>query len=116
MVGFQAPGASAKYRLGNEADTYGEITFGNNFYGEYRSAFKVEDATGEITAAGGPDRPVSDHSCDPHPDPATLISSGSANVSFAEIWGLGGQCCFIAAVAEVLGRQPVLPAARHPSQ
>ena len=34
MVGFQAPGASAKYRLGNEADSYGEITFGKNFYGE----------------------------------------------------------------------------------
>jgi len=52
MVNFQAPGASAKYRLGNEADTYAEITFGKNFYRE--GAFKVGDAEGEITAADGP--------------------------------------------------------------
>lgn len=32
MVGFQAPGAASKYRLGNEAETYGELIFGKNFY------------------------------------------------------------------------------------
>lgn len=32
MVGFQAPGAVSKYRLGNEAETYGELIFGKNFY------------------------------------------------------------------------------------
>jgi len=32
QVAFQAPGASAKYRLGNEAENYGELTFGKNFY------------------------------------------------------------------------------------
>jgi maltoporin len=31
MVAFQAPGAGAKYRLGNEADTYGEMIFVNNW-------------------------------------------------------------------------------------
>jgi maltoporin len=31
MVAFQAPGAGAKYRLGNEADTYGELIFVNNW-------------------------------------------------------------------------------------
>jgi maltoporin len=31
MVTFQAPGAGAKYRLGNEADTYGEWIFVNNW-------------------------------------------------------------------------------------
>jgi maltoporin len=31
MVAFQAPGAPAKYRLGNEADTYGELIFVNNW-------------------------------------------------------------------------------------
>ena len=87
MVGFQAPGASAKYRLGNEPDTYGEITFGKNFYGE--NAFKVDDAAGEITAGSGPIgrfqttlatyTPIQD-----------AISSGSANFSFAEIWGSVG--------------------------
>ena len=29
---FQAPGAFSKYRLGNEAENYGELTFGKNFY------------------------------------------------------------------------------------
>ena len=32
MVAFQAPGAVSKYRLGNEAETYGELIFGKNFY------------------------------------------------------------------------------------
>jgi maltoporin len=32
QVGFQAPGAFAKYRLGNEAENYGELTLGKNFY------------------------------------------------------------------------------------
>jgi maltoporin len=32
QVGFQAPGALSKYRLGNEAENYGEIMFGKNFY------------------------------------------------------------------------------------
>jgi len=31
MVAFQAPGAPAKYRLGNEPDTYGELIFVNNW-------------------------------------------------------------------------------------
>lgn len=30
-MAFQAPGAGAKYRLGNEAETYGELTFINNW-------------------------------------------------------------------------------------
>lgn len=87
MVNFQAPGASAKYRLGNEADTYGEITFGKNFYRE--GAFKVGDAGGEAVAADGPIgrfqttlaayTPIQD-----------AISAGSANFSFAEIWGSVG--------------------------
>ncbi len=29
---FQAPGAFAKYRLGNEAETYGELIFGKDWY------------------------------------------------------------------------------------
>lgn len=32
QVAFQAPGALAKYRLGNEAEIYGELTLGKNFY------------------------------------------------------------------------------------
>ena len=32
QVGFQAPGALAKGRLGNEAENYGELTISKNFY------------------------------------------------------------------------------------
>jgi len=31
QVAFQAPGTDAKYRLGNEAETYGELIFVNNW-------------------------------------------------------------------------------------
>src|SRR6516164_3411548 len=41
MVAFQAPGAGAKYRLGNEADTYGELTFVNNWINAKRETDKV---------------------------------------------------------------------------
>src|SRR5215470_5098774 len=41
MVAFQAPGAGAKYRLGNEADTYGELTFVNNWINAKREADKA---------------------------------------------------------------------------
>ncbi|HET7811561.1 MAG TPA: carbohydrate porin, partial [Steroidobacteraceae bacterium] len=95
MVGFQAPGASAKYRLGNEPDTYGEITFGKNFYGE--GAFALNDA-GELEAGDGPIgrfqttlaayTPIQD-----------AISSGSAQFTFAEIWG---------SVGNVIASQPTL--------
>ena len=32
QTAFQAPGALAKYRLGNEAENYGELAFGKNWY------------------------------------------------------------------------------------
>jgi len=41
MVAFQAPGADAKYRLGNEADTYGELTFVNNWVNAKRDTDKA---------------------------------------------------------------------------
>jgi maltoporin len=40
QVAFQAPGALSKYRLGNEAENYGEIMFGKNFY--VPDLFKLE--------------------------------------------------------------------------
>ena len=38
QVAFQAPGAGAKYRLGNEAETYGELIFVNNWVNAEQSA------------------------------------------------------------------------------
>ena len=41
MVAFQAPGAPAKYRLGNEAETYGEMIFVNNWINPSRDPDKA---------------------------------------------------------------------------
>jgi maltoporin len=41
QVAFQAPGAGAKYRLGNEAETYSEFIFVNNCLNPNRSADKA---------------------------------------------------------------------------
>ena len=41
QVGFQAPGADAKYRLGNEAETYGELIFVNNWLNPERQPGKA---------------------------------------------------------------------------
>jgi maltoporin len=38
QVAFQAPGADAKYRLGNEAETYGEFIFVNNWLNPDRNS------------------------------------------------------------------------------
>jgi maltoporin len=49
MAAFQAPGAFTKYRLGNEAETYGELILGKNFY--LAGAFGLDTAEGEHTRA-----------------------------------------------------------------
>jgi maltoporin len=41
QVAFQAPGADAKYRLGNEAETYAELIFVNNWLNPEHSADKA---------------------------------------------------------------------------
>lgn len=41
QVAFAAPGAGAKYRLGNEAETYGELIFVNNWLNPEQSSNKA---------------------------------------------------------------------------
>ena len=41
QVAFEAPGAGAKYRLGNEAETYGELIFVNNWLNPERASDKA---------------------------------------------------------------------------
>jgi maltoporin len=41
QVAFQAPGAGAKYRLGNEAETYAELIFVNNWVNPEHNSDKV---------------------------------------------------------------------------
>lgn len=96
MVGFQAPGALSKYRLGNEADTYGEITFGKHFYGA--DAFALDKPGSAASASAGPIgrfqttiaayTPIQD-----------AVNSGTASFSFAEIWG---------SIGNVVSSQPSL--------
>jgi len=52
MVAFQAPGAVSKYRLGNEAETYGEIILGKNFY--LPGVFDLDGAPPTAGALKGP--------------------------------------------------------------
>jgi maltoporin len=51
QVAFQAPGAGAKYRLGNEAETYGEMIFVNNWLNPDRSSDKAWLATEVLVEA-----------------------------------------------------------------
>ena len=52
MVAFQAPGAATKYRLGNEAETYGELIIGKNFY--LPGMFNLDGSTSDTTTLKGP--------------------------------------------------------------
>jgi maltoporin len=54
QTAFQAPGAGAKYRLGNEAENYGELVFGRNWYTPGR--FAVDPA--QRPGADAPTGPV----------------------------------------------------------
>jgi maltoporin len=52
MVAFQAPGAASKYRLGNEAETYGELILGKNFY--LAGMFDLDEGERTATELKGP--------------------------------------------------------------
>src|SRR5215475_13568120 len=54
QVAFQAPGADAKYRLGNEAETYGELIFVNNWLNPEHSADKAWLKTEVMVEANTP--------------------------------------------------------------
>jgi maltoporin len=52
MAAFQAPGAATKYRLGNEAENYGELIIGKNFY--LPGVFSAEGNRSTESALKGP--------------------------------------------------------------
>ena len=94
QVGFQAPGALAKYRLGNEAENYGELSFGKNFY--VPNLFKLDR---EPRAEGAPTGPIARVQAtmsiyNPYED---LLSSGSTDFGLPEAW---------AAIGNVIDAQP----------
>jgi maltoporin len=63
QIAFQAPGAQAKYRLGNETETYSELIFVNNWVNPdrsedkawFRSEFLVEANTSDSDNFASPD-------------------------------------------------------------
>lgn len=84
QVAFQAPGSMAKYRLGNEAENYGELTFGKNFY--VPDLFKLDPAP---RPDGTPTGPIARFQTtmsiyNPYED---LLSSGSTDFGLPEVWG-----------------------------
>ena len=82
QVGFQAPGAFAKYRLGNEAENYGELTFGKNFYVPGR--FKLDEPPTEDAPLGPVARVQARMSIyNPYQD---LLSSSSTDFGLPEVW------------------------------
>jgi|GEM_PF-2078579 len=94
QVAFQAPGSFSKYRLGNEAETYGELTFGKNFY--VPGLFKVD---AEQRPDGTPTGPIGHVQTtisvyNPYQD---LLSSGDTTFGLPEAW---------AAIGNVLPAQP----------
>jgi maltoporin len=96
QVAFQAPGAPAKYRLGNEAENYGEIIFAKNFYAP--GLFAVDP---KERPDGTPDGPVSRVQVrmsiyNPYTD---YGSSSSTQFGLPEAWG---------AIGNVLQGQPGL--------
>lgn len=52
LTGFKAPGAMAKYRLGNEAENFGELIFGKTFF--LPDAFQLTDALHPASQDSGP--------------------------------------------------------------
>ena len=103
QVAFQAPGADAKYRLGNEAETYGEFIFVNNWlnpeHGSDKAWMKTEvmieaNTSNAASYANFPEyweRPV---------PPAGSVCAGRQH------FGFPAQC-------EVLGRRAILPPPAH---
>lgn len=84
QAGFQAPGAFSKYRLGNEAENYGELTFGKNFY--VPNLFKLDP---QERPNGTPTGPIARFQTtlsiyNPYQE---LLSSANTDFGLPEAWG-----------------------------
>jgi maltoporin len=94
QVGFQAPGALSKYRLGNEAENYGEIMFGKNFY--VPNLFSLDP---QVRPDGTPTGPIARVETmisfyNPYQD---LLSSGGTSFAVPEVF---------ASIGNVVAGQP----------
>jgi len=84
QVGFQAPGSQAKYRLGNEAETYSEITIAKDFYPG--NAFKV-GAVNEGQAGPVAHVQATISMFNPYQE---ALSSSATDFGLPELWGSVG--------------------------
>jgi len=93
QAGFGAPGAMAKYRLGNEAETYGELTIGKNFY---PAGFFKLDAANPGAAPSGPVAHVQTTISvfNPYQD---ALNSAATDFGLPEVW---------ASIGNVIASQP----------
>ncbi len=83
QVGFIAPGAMAKYRLGNEAENFGEIIFGKNFF--MPGSFGVDDSLKPKGSGSGPVAHVQ-FRLDFFNDYSDFSSSSNTSVGLPEAW------------------------------
>lgn len=86
QVGFQAPGALAKGRLGNEPENYGELTISKNFY--LPGAFSLS----RNSAGGAPSGPIGRFQVrmsmyNPYQN---YLDSSATQFGLAEAWGAIG--------------------------
>jgi maltoporin len=96
QTGFQAPGAFAKYRLGNEAENYGELVFGKNWY--VPELFSLDS---QVRPDGTPSGPIARTQIrlafyEPYSD---YTSASAMQVTLPEAW---------AEVGNVVAAQPSL--------
>src|SRR5688572_8903746 len=84
QVGFQAPGSQAKYRLGNEAETYAEITIAKDFYPA--DSFKV-GAVGEKSTGPVAHVQATISMFNPYQE---ALSSSATDFGLPELWGSVG--------------------------
>jgi len=96
QTAFQAPGAFSKYRLGNEAENYGEITLAKNFY--VPGQFKLGAAPLDNGAPPGPVARVQTTIgiYNPYQD---LLSASGTDFSLPEAF---------ASIGNVVGAQPFM--------
>jgi maltoporin len=96
QAAFQAPGAFAKYRLGNEAETYGELTFGKNFY--VPNLFKLDP---DLRPDGTPTGPIArvQVTMSVHNPYQDLLTSSGTDFGLPEAW---------ASIGNVIEAQPAM--------
>ena len=96
MTGFIAPGALAKYRLGNEAENFGEAIFSKSFF--VPGSFALTDSNADQSAQA-PSQPIAKFQfrVDFFNEYENFASSEDTNVGLPEAW---------ASIGNVLSRQP----------